>query len=153
MASKPVFHYWQGLGTDEEALIEILCSRSNAEIQALRAAYERCQWGRSASVRKPPDKTKTLLEKTKNVFFSVFKKSVEKDIEGDTSGYFRRLLLAELRVSPNYPHNSNWQMNFEETLLVSMTFPWPFRDLSQLHSLRHKPSISEKNSSSKSLPP
>jgi hypothetical protein len=74
-------------------------------------------------VRKPPDKTKTLLEKTKNVFFSVFKKSVEKDIEGDTSGYFRRLLLAELRVSPNYPHNSNWQMNFEETLLVSMTFP------------------------------
>ncbi|GAU99599.1 hypothetical protein RvY_10573 [Ramazzottius varieornatus] len=57
-----------GFGTDEETLIEILCSRSNAEIRALRQAYE-----------------------------EIYKTSLEKDIEGDTSGFFRRLLLAKAR--------------------------------------------------------
>lgn len=35
------FHYsCQGAGTDEHALIEILVTRSNAEIQAMNAAYQ-----------------------------------------------------------------------------------------------------------------
>ncbi|GAU94580.1 hypothetical protein RvY_06323 [Ramazzottius varieornatus] len=54
-----------GAGTDEATLIEVICSRSNAELMALKAAYK-----------------------------FLYKKDLEKDIEGDTSGFFRKLLLA-----------------------------------------------------------
>jgi len=54
-----------GLGTDEADLVEILCSRSNAEIVALRAAYKRR-----------------------------YKKDLEKDLMSDTSGHFRRLMVS-----------------------------------------------------------
>ncbi|XP_042276652.1 annexin A2-like isoform X2 [Thunnus albacares] len=55
----------KGLGTDEETLIEIVCSRNNEE----------------------------LLE-IKKVYRETFKKELEKDIAGDTSGDFAKLLLA-----------------------------------------------------------
>ncbi|OUM65616.1 hypothetical protein PIROE2DRAFT_7373 [Piromyces sp. E2] len=54
-----------GLGTDEDCLIEILVGRTNSDIQAISQAYK---------------------EKYRN--------SLEKDIKGDTSGYFRALLVA-----------------------------------------------------------
>jgi len=53
-----------GLGTDEDCLIEILVGRTNADIQAIKVAYK---------------------EK--------YHKSLEDDVKGDTSGYFRRLLV------------------------------------------------------------
>lgn len=31
-----------GLGTDESALIEIICSRTNEELQAMKIAYKKC---------------------------------------------------------------------------------------------------------------
>ena len=34
----------QGLGTDEDCLIEILCTRSNAEMKALQESYTRREW-------------------------------------------------------------------------------------------------------------
>ncbi|XP_060076065.1 annexin A7-like [Ylistrum balloti] len=55
----------KGLGTDEDAMIEILCTRSNKEIQAIVSAY------------------KTL-----------YKSALEKDIQGDTSGHFKRLMIS-----------------------------------------------------------
>uniref|UniRef100_G3Q061 Annexin n=1 Tax=Gasterosteus aculeatus aculeatus TaxID=481459 RepID=G3Q061_GASAC len=55
----------KGLGTDEETLIEIVCSRNYKE-----------------------------LEEIKKVYKDMFKKEVEKDIAGDTSGDFAKLLLA-----------------------------------------------------------
>ena len=39
--------YIQGLGTDESTLIEILCTRSNDEIQELKRQYKSGEWGSS----------------------------------------------------------------------------------------------------------
>jgi len=55
----------QGIGTDEDDLIEILCTRSNEQIKKLREAYKK-----------------------------LYKRELEKDLIGDTSGDFRRLLVA-----------------------------------------------------------
>ncbi|XP_058264339.1 annexin A6 isoform X1 [Hemibagrus wyckioides] len=55
----------EGAGTDEHALIEILVTRSNEEIQAMCAAYQKA-----------------------------FKKRLEDAISSDTSGHFRRILVS-----------------------------------------------------------
>lgn len=55
----------KGLGTDEETLIEIVCSRSTQELVEIKAVYR-----------------------------EMFKKELEKDVAGDTSGDFAKLLLA-----------------------------------------------------------
>ncbi|GFY76466.1 annexin A7 [Trichonephila inaurata madagascariensis] len=54
-----------GLGTDEDVLIEVLCSRTNQEIWAINEAYTR-----------------------------LYGKSMEEDIKSDTSGHFERLLVS-----------------------------------------------------------
>ncbi|KAL7401807.1 hypothetical protein ABVT39_004834 [Epinephelus coioides] len=54
-----------GLGTDEETLIEVLCSRSNTELVEIKKVYK-----------------------------ELFKIDLEKDVKGDTSGNFAKLLLA-----------------------------------------------------------
>ncbi|XP_045158817.2 annexin A13-like [Mercenaria mercenaria] len=57
-------HAMDGLGTNETTLIEILCTSTNDEIAAIKQAYtER------------------------------FKKDLVADLEGDTSGHFRRVLV------------------------------------------------------------
>ncbi|XP_068996036.1 annexin A11a isoform X1 [Embiotoca jacksoni] len=55
----------KGAGTDEACLIEILSSRSNAEIKEINQIYKK-----------------------------EYKKSLEDAISGDTSGHFRRLLIS-----------------------------------------------------------
>ncbi|XP_037103587.1 annexin A2-like isoform X2 [Syngnathus acus] len=55
----------KGLGTDEETLIEIVCSRNERELSDIQKVYR-----------------------------EVFKKELEKDIAGDTSGDVAKLLLA-----------------------------------------------------------
>ncbi|XP_064617670.1 annexin A7-like [Liolophura sinensis] len=61
-----------GPGTDEKTLIEILMTRTNAQIQELRNAY--------VDVASPHRKQSQTL--------------IEKDIEDDTSGDFKRLLIS-----------------------------------------------------------
>ncbi|XP_050400567.1 annexin A7 [Patella vulgata] len=61
-----------GPGTDEETLIEILMTRTNAQIAELREVY--------GDVVSPHKKTSESL--------------IEKDIEDDTSGDFKRLLIS-----------------------------------------------------------
>ena len=39
-SSVPVFCF-QGLGTDDRVLVEIMCSRTNAEIAAIKEAYKK----------------------------------------------------------------------------------------------------------------
>ncbi|CAF2047091.1 unnamed protein product [Rotaria magnacalcarata] len=55
----------KGAGTDEEALIEILASRSNKRLKAINENYQ-----------------------------TLFNRTLEKDIVGDTSGYLEKLLVA-----------------------------------------------------------
>lgn len=55
----------KGLGTDEEAIVEILATRSNEEIREMKGAYQRLT-GRP----------------------------LEQDLRGDTSGHFGRLVVA-----------------------------------------------------------
>lgn len=55
----------KGAGTDESVLIEIMCTRSNDDIKAIKAAYER-----------------------------EYKRKLESDLESETSGHFRRLLVS-----------------------------------------------------------
>ncbi|XP_055328859.1 annexin A4-like [Paramacrobiotus metropolitanus] len=87
-----------GLGTDEETLVEILCSRTNAELYAIKLTYQK-----------------------------LFNKDVEKDISGDTSGYFRRLLLAEFQIPRNETDEIFLYQSYHEALALWETGPkkWP----------------------------
>lgn len=60
----------KGAGTDESVLIELLCARSNNEIKAVKAAYE-----------------------------TSFKRKLEKDIQSETSGHFKRLLVSQCNAA------------------------------------------------------
>ncbi|NWQ79797.1 ANXA2 protein, partial [Dyaphorophyia castanea] len=55
----------QGLGTDEDTLIEIICSRTNQELSEINRVYR-----------------------------EMYKTELEKDIISDTSGDFRKLMVA-----------------------------------------------------------
>ncbi|XP_064640662.1 annexin-B12-like isoform X2 [Lineus longissimus] len=55
----------KGAGTDENALIEILCTRSNAEVRALKQAFR-----------------------------AVIGRDLEKDLISETSGHFKRLMVS-----------------------------------------------------------
>jgi len=63
----------KGLGTDEEALIELLTTRSNEQLNAAKQAYQ-----------------------------TMFNRDIEKDIKSDTSGFFQKVLVSLLTASrPN----------------------------------------------------
>ncbi|KAK5873499.1 hypothetical protein PBY51_018535 [Eleginops maclovinus] len=66
----------KGLGTDEETLIEIVCSRNNEELLEIKRVYK-----------------------------DMFKKDLDKDVAGDTSGDFAKLLLALVQTKRDEPSN------------------------------------------------
>jgi len=67
-----VHHAIKGLGTNDDELIEVLCTRSNAEIIGMKQSYQK-----------------------------LYKVDMEKDVSGDTSGDYKNLLLAILRAERN----------------------------------------------------
>ncbi|KAL0965612.1 hypothetical protein UPYG_G00283540 [Umbra pygmaea] len=68
----------KGAGTEEAALIDILASRTNTEIKAITAAYKKD-----------------------------FGKTLEDDIEGDTSGMFKRVLISLLTAGRDESNSVN----------------------------------------------
>uniref|UniRef100_A0A8C2ECZ6 Annexin n=2 Tax=Cyprinus carpio TaxID=7962 RepID=A0A8C2ECZ6_CYPCA len=65
-----------GLGTDEESLTEIVCSRNNEELKEIKKVYR-----------------------------EMFKKELEKDVSGDTSGDVAKLLVALVQAKRDEPSN------------------------------------------------
>lgn len=63
--AKELHHAISGIGTNEETLIEIMCSMDNNEIRCITAAYQ-----------------------------AAYYRSLEDDLRGDTSGTFKRLLVS-----------------------------------------------------------
>lgn len=90
---------FQGLGTDEETLIEIVCSRNNEEMVEIKKVYRE----RKALFLLGPDPDVIQMCEcvwlTPAFLSSVFKKELDKDIAGDTSGDFAKLLLALVQVA------------------------------------------------------
>lgn len=75
----------KGLGTDEKALIEILCSRTNSEIKAATSTYNR-----------------------------LYKSNLEKDLISETSGHFKRLLVSLVQGSRLENEPLNQQKSAED---------------------------------------
>jgi len=75
--AKQVHEAIKGLGTDDDLLVHIICSRTNAELKALNEAYQR-----------------------------LYKVTAEKDVVGDTSGDYKAVLVAILKADrPETPVN------------------------------------------------
>lgn len=68
--AKEIHDAISGIGTNEDVLTEILCTRGNYEIQLIVQAYE-----------------------------NIYGKSLESEISGEVSGDYRRLLVMLLNVS------------------------------------------------------
>ena len=63
----------QGLGTDEDTLIEILCSRTNKQIHELKAAYKKRTYNELCKYCVQGLTTCTLCLKAKNVYIETRK--------------------------------------------------------------------------------
>jgi len=65
LLAEDLHHAMEGFGTNEDALVEILCTRSNKDIADLKATYHK-----------------------------LYKKQLQEELSGETSGHFRRLLIS-----------------------------------------------------------
>uniref|UniRef100_A0A4W5MDU6 Annexin n=1 Tax=Hucho hucho TaxID=62062 RepID=A0A4W5MDU6_9TELE len=83
----------KGLGTDEEVLIEIVCSRSSSELAEIKTVYK-----------------------------ELFKKDLEKDVAGDTSGDFAKLLLALVQAKRAEPSSVVDYEKIDEDARVRTTY-------------------------------
>lgn len=113
----------QGLGTDEGRLIEILCSKTNGEIQSIKEEYQKCKFEmyftnthtvymylyRNRKAHTCTMSLNTLIHiqgvKTKTNWykllygFPVYNRSLEDDVRKDTSGHFQHILISLLQAN------------------------------------------------------
>ena len=84
------------MGTDEEVLIEILCTRTNEEINNLKQRYKHGMVLSAIcalySLYHPPHYYPPPPTSPE------FGRNIEKDVIADTSGHFKRLLVSMLTV-------------------------------------------------------
>lgn len=75
-----LYEAMQGFGTNENTLVEILCTKTNHEMQMIKQAYH-----------------------------MRYKRNIQDDLRGETSGHFRRLLISMTTASRD-EQNTNPQM-------------------------------------------
>jgi len=89
--AKEIHNAVKGIGTNEETIIEIICTASNAEIYNIKMAYQRRRLN-SICIQ-------TVMVFRDIFFFClVYGKDLEKVLVGETSGHFRRLLVSLSQV-------------------------------------------------------
>lgn len=76
--AKTLYKAMKGMGTDEEALIEIICTRPAADLKLIKDEFQR-----------------------------LYKKDLIKTVESDTSGGFRKLLVSILQCNRSNNPNPN----------------------------------------------
>ncbi|XP_073983378.1 annexin B9-like isoform X2 [Rhodnius prolixus] len=88
--AKELHHAVSGLGTNEETIVEILCTSTNYDVKCITSAYQ-----------------------------NLYGTSLESDLAGDTSGYFRRLLisLCQGNRSESYTVDQNGAVQDAQALL------------------------------------
>ncbi|VDN00120.1 unnamed protein product [Onchocerca ochengi] len=91
--ARQLHHAISGIGTKEKILIEIICSRTNDEIHRIKEKY-RENYGNS----------------------------LEDDVEGDTSGHFKRLLIALLQGNRNESMNIDYLKANQTGVLMMLSF-------------------------------
>ncbi|MEQ2167749.1 hypothetical protein GOODEAATRI_007223 [Goodea atripinnis] len=94
-----------GLGTDEETLLEILCTRSGKKLKEVSDVYRQGE-----SLDLPALKGSSLVPAVGLLvgfsLLSVYKKELEKELKAETSGDFAKLVVALLNVNSNFSISS-----------------------------------------------
>lgn len=88
----------KGIGTDEEALIEIICTKSNEQLEAIKECYS-----------------------------DVIGRDLESDIESETRGDFKRLLIAVLQAQREEPDDVDEDAAQVEFFLLNLCLNHFFR--------------------------
>lgn len=75
-----------GVGTDEDILIEIMCTLSNNEIRTIRQAYQERESFDHQLIK--------ILMSHCYIYCLDYGHSLESDLKGDSSGTFKRLMVS-----------------------------------------------------------
>jgi len=95
--AKEIHNAIDGIGTNEETIIEIICTASNAEINNIKMAYHKCMLN-LVYIQMLGINILYLFSNSIIMFFLVFGNDLEKELMGETSGSFRRLLVSLCQV-------------------------------------------------------
>lgn len=88
--AKEIKNAVDGIGTNEETIIEIMCTASNSEINNIKMAYHKCMLNLIC--------IQIFIISFGLTIVLVFGKDLEKELMGETSGSFRRLLVSLSQV-------------------------------------------------------
>ncbi|XP_055462063.1 annexin A7 isoform X3 [Psammomys obesus] len=105
----------KGFGTDEQAIVDVVSSRSNDQRQQIKAAFK-TMYGKGAGTQERVlieilcTRTNQEIRDIVRCYQSEFGRDLEKDIRSDTSGHFERLLVSMCQGNRDENQSINHQM-------------------------------------------